>query len=209
MSAHIDSLEILFNRLEGMDSTVSHSMQVATLLASFGSTQECPYGSRVTALQTVKDEDLTWEKATARLLQEYYTRQALLKKSRSGRSSAPNKQELSLKSKAQIQCYKCGKFGHYKGECRSKPKYDKKLDVRNRRFMDNGNADHVRQRKQAWHGCELRSEFSHVIRQNHGARRPTTFNYPRGWSYCFWKDDRYSRLEHRGEDKNPKEHCSE
>lgn len=43
MSAHADSLETLLNRLEGMDSPVSASMQVEFLLASFGSTQESPY----------------------------------------------------------------------------------------------------------------------------------------------------------------------
>ena len=136
MFADIDNLELLFNRLEGMGSPVIHSMQVATLLASFGSTQESPYGSVVTALQTMKEEDLTLGKATARLLQEYDTLQTLLKDSRSGGSSAPNKQERALKSKAQVQCYKCGKFGHYKRECRSKPKYDKNIDVGNRRFME-------------------------------------------------------------------------
>ena len=60
MSADIDILETLFNRFEGMDSPVSESMQVATLLASFGSTQESPYGAVVTALLTMKDEDLSW-----------------------------------------------------------------------------------------------------------------------------------------------------
>lgn len=69
MSAHIDDLETLFIRLEGMNSPMDESMQVAILLASFGSTQESPNGAVVTALQTMRDEDLTWEKATARLFQ--------------------------------------------------------------------------------------------------------------------------------------------
>lgn len=127
MSAHIDSLETLFNRLDGMNSTVDESMQVAILLASFGSTQESPYGAVVTALQTMKDEDLTWEKATARLLQEYDTRQAVVKDSKSAGSSGQSKQERALKTKSHVQCYKCGKFGHYKRECRSREKQDKVL----------------------------------------------------------------------------------
>ena len=80
MSEYIDGLESIFNRLEAMDSGVSDSMQVAILLASFGSTYESPYGAVVTALQTMSDDELTWETATARLLQEYSTRDAIKKK---------------------------------------------------------------------------------------------------------------------------------
>lgn len=50
MSEYIDGLESIFNRLAVMGSTVSDSMQVAILLASFGSTHESPYGAVVTAL---------------------------------------------------------------------------------------------------------------------------------------------------------------
>lgn len=62
MSANIDILETLFNRLVGMESPGSDSMQVATILSSFGGTQESPYSAVVTALQTMKDKDLSREK---------------------------------------------------------------------------------------------------------------------------------------------------
>lgn len=73
----------------------------------------------------MKDEDLTWENASARLLQEYDTRQALLKDGKGGGSASQNKSERALRTNSHIQCYKYGKFGHYKRECRSKGKYDK------------------------------------------------------------------------------------
>ena len=76
-------------------------------------------------IQTIKDEDLTWEKASARLLQEYDTRQAVLKDGKGGEYAGQNKIERALRTKANVQCYKYGKFGHYKRACRSKGRYDK------------------------------------------------------------------------------------
>lgn len=95
-----------------MNSAVDESIQVAILLASFRSTQESPYSAAETALQTTEDEDLIWEKAISRLLQEYDTRQAHLKDSNNSGSLSQAKQDRSLKTKYHVQCYKYGKFGH-------------------------------------------------------------------------------------------------
>ena len=71
MSECVDEFEAIFNQLEAMESPLNESMQVAILFASFGRTNESPNGAVITALQTMSDNELTWDKATARLLQEY------------------------------------------------------------------------------------------------------------------------------------------
>lgn len=70
MSEYIDELESLFIRLGSIGNAVEESMQVAVLLSSFGNKSDSPYGAVVTALQTMSDTDLNWDRATARLLQE-------------------------------------------------------------------------------------------------------------------------------------------
>ena len=95
-----------------MDSTVPSSLHVAILLAIFGNKEMSPFGSVVSALQTLKDDDLTWDSATSRLLQEYY----------SMKSFENDKQENDFLDKALIGrkeniCFGCGKKGHIKHNC--------------------------------------------------------------------------------------------
>ncbi|CAN8068203.1 unnamed protein product [Agarophyton chilense] len=71
MSEFVDEFESFFNRLKGMCSPVEDSMQVAILLSSFGNMDETVYGAVISALQSMPDAELTWERATARLLQEF------------------------------------------------------------------------------------------------------------------------------------------
>lgn len=66
-----------------------------------------------------------------------------------GGSSTSIKQERALKSKAHVQCYKCGKFGHYKRKCRSKAKQNRNVGSGLRRSMPEEKAFHVRQRRKA------------------------------------------------------------
>ena len=70
MSEYVDEFESVFAQLEAMESPVPESMQIAILFASFSSTAESSYGAIITALQTLGDDDLSWERATARLLQQ-------------------------------------------------------------------------------------------------------------------------------------------
>lgn len=123
MSEYIDGLESIFNRLEVMDSSVSDYMQVTILLARFGSKHESPYGVVVTALQTMSDDDLTWERAASRLLQEYSTINALNNKRKVPRSMEESVHQKALKRKAHIQCFECGRYGHYNREYKASCKH--------------------------------------------------------------------------------------
>ena len=120
MSEYIDEFESIFNQLGIMESHVSESMQIAVLFASYGSTSDTPYRAVITALQRMTDEELTWDRASARLLQEYSACNSDNQTFVAGGSIETGIQQTALKSKANIQCYGCGKYGHYKRECRSR-----------------------------------------------------------------------------------------
>ncbi|CDF32625.1 unnamed protein product [Chondrus crispus] len=67
----------------------------------------------------MSDKDLSWEKATARLLQEYSSLNCGRNLGRVLQNDVPISQK-ALKTKAHLQCYGCGKYGHFKRECRAR-----------------------------------------------------------------------------------------
>lgn len=118
MSDYVDDLESVFSRLEAMGSPIGNSMQIAILFSSFVSTRETPYRPVISALQTLSDEELSWEKVTARLLQEYDTSTSETKTEGSGPAGLLGT-ERALQAKVRGRCFKCGRKGHYKPDCRS------------------------------------------------------------------------------------------
>lgn len=87
------------NQLEIMESHVSESIQIAIFFACFGIKCETPYRAVITALQTMTNEELSWDRATARLLQEYLARNADNRKPIAESSSETCFQQTALKSK--------------------------------------------------------------------------------------------------------------
>lgn len=67
MPDFVGQFKDIFNRLEGMAALFSEEEQVSILLSSIGDKSRSGYGVFVAAVQA----DLTWEKVTARLMQEY------------------------------------------------------------------------------------------------------------------------------------------
>ena len=133
MSEYIEEMESIFNRLESMDSTVPSLLQVAVLLPSFGNKERSPFGSVVSALQTLKDDDLTRDSATCRLLQEYESMQSFENDKKENYFL-----DKTLIGRKEIIRFGCGKKGHIKRSClhsKGKP---------HNRYKNNQNSSHQR-----------------------------------------------------------------
>ena len=69
MSDYTDAFGEIFNRLEGLESSIAEDMQVTMLLASFGDKNKSPFGHAIYSLQS-GSETPSWETVTAKLLQD-------------------------------------------------------------------------------------------------------------------------------------------
>lgn len=118
----------LFNILEGIRSKINESMQAATLLASLGSNSQSPYRAVISSPRTISDVDLTWEKFTPRLLQEYSTRKA------QSPGEEPSSRGLgakaALKANASKLCYNCNRPGQFKRNCLFLRKNDHRKSIK-------------------------------------------------------------------------------
>lgn len=114
MSEYIDEMEALLTRLSAMGSTIPLSLHVAIVLASFGNKEGSTYGPALSALQTLGDADLNWEKDTSRLLQEYESRQAL---QNAQETFSHSNQVNALTLKTISKDFHCEKKGHFKRDC--------------------------------------------------------------------------------------------
>lgn len=131
MSEYLDQFQTVYNRLAAMGSVVEEDMQIATLLASFGDKERSPFGHVVAALQA-SDSEISWQSATASLLQAY------AEKSLTGRAPAGRFEEKSLalsvrnrhvpfkpgsrfgsrgSNQERRRCYHCNRVGHLKRNC--------------------------------------------------------------------------------------------
>lgn len=138
MSDFIDEFEECFNRLSAMECAVSEQLQVAMLLASFGDKSKSAYGQVVASMQMMEIE-LSWESATARLLQEYEEK-LWASKVTSGQSGKSNHgMTIALAAKEtesyrhtqsrhpkgrtgsgwqeRRRCYECHEVGHLARDC--------------------------------------------------------------------------------------------
>ena len=112
MSEYVDRMEVIFNRMEGMGCTIDESMKVAILLASFGDKSVSSYGPVISALETLSDDNLTWETTTSRLLPEYESK-SVTRDASAAQNIGQKKFVRALKAKTNVICYSCGKKWHF------------------------------------------------------------------------------------------------
>lgn len=133
MGDYLDGFEEVFNRLEGMESTVAEDLQVAMLLASFGDKNKSSYGHTIYSLQSGADSP-SWETVTAKLLQEFEEKQwastspkglvkqttesAVALTASNGRSSAQTRKPKTERRR----CFSCNKVDHLARNCSSSQK---------------------------------------------------------------------------------------
>ena len=111
ISEYIHEMEGTINRLECIECPVQESIKVASFLASFGDKSTSPYGPSISALETLSDDNLTWDLTTSLMLQEYDSKQSHstdLTRSRGSKTFFS-----ALKAKANVVCCSCGEKGHF------------------------------------------------------------------------------------------------
>ena len=133
MVGHVNNLKTISERLESLGDPVTEKDLVMILISSLSDT----YNNLITTLETVKEEELSWEYVRDRVISEYerrrqhaeekenhYPRDALYV----GRVDNHLQQgrDLSLRqeeNKNNVECFYCKKVGHYKSDC---PKLERK-----------------------------------------------------------------------------------
>lgn len=125
MGDYVDGFEEVYNRLDGMQSTISDEMQIAMFLASFGDLNKSSFGYIISSLQ-VMQENLSWETVTARLLQAYDD--SLFQSGKSKKPTGDDHTALVVRKNWQRKgtgnkfverrkCYQCHQKGHLARDC--------------------------------------------------------------------------------------------
>lgn len=106
MGTHIDQMAAVLEQLEGMNTAIPQELSIALLIASI---QAEELHALTAAVKTLNDDSTTWEKVTARLLEEHQSLKGKLKQ-----------QERATPS--QKHCELCRKRGHAIDMCWLNPK---------------------------------------------------------------------------------------
>ena len=115
LEEHVDRMADIIDQLRSMNTTVEESLAVGVLLSSI----VAPELQNVTAaIRTLADDNLTWEVATERLLDEHRT----LLRNDSDDENATYGTRRAYTARAVPRCEICGKRGHTTEKCWLNPR---------------------------------------------------------------------------------------
>ena len=114
MGTHIDQMAATLEQLEGMKTPIPDELSIALLIASI---QVPELTAVAAAVKTMSDDSMTWEKVTARLLEEQY-------------SFKGKQKQFERAAPSQNHCELCKKKGHSIKNCWLNPKNPRnRLDI--------------------------------------------------------------------------------
>ena len=130
MTSHVNSLKMIAEQLESLDDEVPEKYLVMILMSSV---PESSYNNLITALETLKQEELTWNYVRDRFICEYERRKGDkdAKKSDDALFSGGDKKDFKNRNKSnnkdgkkQFKCHFCHQKGHFIKDC---PDHKKQL----------------------------------------------------------------------------------
>ena len=121
IQAHAASIREYADRLTGLGDSPSETLMVAVLLISLPET----YSPLIVSLDTHPDRT-KFDFVVQRCINEEACQLSILgSKQSSGQNSAYSAESKPRKDKKNVTCYKCGKKGHYKNECKEEEETEK------------------------------------------------------------------------------------
>ena len=142
MEAHINNIKTIADHLEAIGDPQSEKDLVMILMTSLNSSPE--YHSLITALETLKEENLTWDYLRDRLLTEYERKKETTKNDQNGdvnnalfvggggenpknRNGGKNQNNVGQNNK-KFKCHYCNETGHFIRDCPKKKEDCKKKE---------------------------------------------------------------------------------
>ena len=134
MEAHINNIKTIADHLEAIGDPQSEKDLVMILMTSLNSSPE--YHSLITALETLKEENLTWEYLRDRLITEYERKKEVPKNSQQGvvdgalfvGGGENPRNKNGGKNNKKFKCHYCNETGHFIRDCPKKKEDSKKKE---------------------------------------------------------------------------------
>src|SRR6218665_3453896 len=114
MENHLAEMQNLIDQLASLGEPLAEHLSVALFLNSFPDS----YGTLITALETIPEEDLTTELVKGKLLEEFKRRSNVFSMQNELESKVLKMTKTEVKPKPPLTCFFCKKPNHVKKECR-------------------------------------------------------------------------------------------
>ena len=132
MVDHVNQLKTICEHLESIGDHITENDMVMVLLTSLPT----QYNNLITTLETLKEEQLTWNYVRDRVIAEYQRKQEEKAERKSKKVLAEQQQDALFSQggcdnkkggkSGKFRCHYCNKKGHFQKDCRKKAADDKK-----------------------------------------------------------------------------------